>query len=130
MSRKSSGGGGGVKRKRQQQLVEEVAPASLQVTVHAEPLMLRAVVKCHFDALVWMQLCNAQGVSVFSFVHLSPRLPRPFAGAPVYDMSLTICVGGGGRALWLPPLPRGGGFLSRYRHWMRFFGTPRPIRSG
>jgi TPR repeat protein len=89
MSRKSSGGGGGVKRKRQQQLAEEVAPASLQVAVHAEPLMLLAVARSHFDALVWMQLCNPQGVSVFSFVRLPPRVPRPFAGAPVYGMSLT-----------------------------------------
>ena len=88
MSRKSSGGGGGVKRKRQQQLVEEVAPA-LQVTVHPEPLMLLALVKAHFDMLVWMQLCNPQGVALFSFVRLPPRLLRPFAGAAVYDMSLT-----------------------------------------
>jgi len=68
--------------------------------VHAEPLMLRAVVKCHFDALVWMQLCNAQGVSVFSFVRLAPRVSRPFAGAAVYDMSLThaerLCAVGSG----------------------------------
>jgi len=114
--------GGAVKRSRQQ-LVEdsEDAPASLDVAVHAEPLTLLAleeeeeekatehtklpltllaVVKCHFDALVWMQLCNAQGVSVFSFVRLAPRVSRPFAGAAVYDMSLThaerLCAVGSG----------------------------------
>jgi len=114
--------GGGVKRNRQQ-LVEdsEDAPASLDVTVHAEPLTLLAleekeeekasehtmlplallaVVKSHFDALVWMQLCNPQGVSVFSFVRLPPRVSRPFAGAAVYSISLThaerLCVVGCG----------------------------------
>jgi len=89
MSRKSSGGGGSVKRKRQQQLVEEVAPASLQLTVHPEPLMLLAVVKSYHRTLVWAQLCNPQGVFLFSHVCLPPRVPHPFAGAPVYDMLLT-----------------------------------------
>jgi len=88
MSRKSSAGGGGVKRKRQQQLAEEVAPA-LQVTVHPEPLMLLALVKSYHGTLVCAQLCNLQGVFLFSHVHLPPRVSRPFAGAPVYDMSLT-----------------------------------------
>ena len=81
--------GGAVKRLRQQQLEEEDAPASVQVAAHALPLTLLAVFKLLFDTLVWMQLCNPQGVSVFSFVRLPPRLPRPFAGAAVYDMSLT-----------------------------------------
>jgi hypothetical protein len=68
--------------------VEEVAPA-LQVAVHPEPLALLVLVKAHFDILVWMQLCDPQGVSLISFVRLPPRVSRPFAGAPVYDMSLT-----------------------------------------
>jgi hypothetical protein len=38
--------------------------------------------------LVWLQLCNPQGVSLFSFVRLPPRVSRPLAGAPVHDMSL------------------------------------------
>jgi len=37
--------------------------------------------------LIWLQLCNPQGVSLFSFIRFPP--PRPFAGAPVCDMSLT-----------------------------------------
>jgi hypothetical protein len=52
------------------------------------PLALLAVVKSHFNALVWLQLCNSQGVSVFSFVRLPPRASRPCAGAAVYNMSL------------------------------------------
>ena len=74
-----------------EQLVEEDEPASMHVTVlpHPKPLLLLALVKAHFDTLVWLQLCNPQGVSLFSFVRLPPRVPRPFAGAPVYDMSLT-----------------------------------------
>jgi TPR repeat protein len=65
------------------------APALMQVMAHPEPLTLLAVVKSNFDTLVWLQLCNPQGVALFSFVHLPPRLPRPFAGAAVYGMSLT-----------------------------------------
>jgi len=78
-----------VKRQREEEVEEEDAPALLQVTANAEPLMLLALVKAHFDTLVWLQLCNSQGVAPFSFVRLPPRLSRPFAGAPVYDMSLT-----------------------------------------
>ena len=89
MSRKSSGGGGGVKRKRQQQLVEEVAPTSLQVTVHPKPLMLLALVKAYHGTLVCAQMCNTQGVFMFSHVRLPSRVLRPFTDAPVYDMSLT-----------------------------------------
>jgi len=88
MSRRSSGGA--VKRRRQQDSkVEEDEPAPVQAAAHAEPLTLLAVVKAHFDTLVCAQLCNPQGVSLFSFVRLPPRVSRPFAGAPVYDMSLT-----------------------------------------
>jgi len=79
--------GGAVRRQREQE-VEEVAPASLQVTVHTEPLPLLCVVMWLHGTLVWLQLCSPQGVALFSFV-LPPRVPRPFAGAPVYDMSLT-----------------------------------------
>jgi len=46
------------------------------------------VVKSFLDTLVWAQLCNPQGVARFSFVRLPPRAPRPFARAPVYDMTL------------------------------------------
>jgi len=86
MSSNTGEQGGGVKRNRRQ-LVEQ--DASLETAVHPEPLTLLALVKAHFDSLVCMQLCNLQGVSLFSFVRLPPRLPRPFAGVPVYDMSLT-----------------------------------------
>jgi len=81
--------GGAVKRQREQQVEEEDAPAPVQVTAHSKLLTLLAVVKSSQDILVWLQLCNPQGVSVLSFVHPPPRVPRPFAGAPVYDMSLT-----------------------------------------
>ena len=53
------------------------------------PLMLLALVRSHFDTLVWAQLCTPQGVAMFSFLILPPRVPRPFADAAVYDMSLT-----------------------------------------
>jgi hypothetical protein len=89
MSGRASGEGGAVKRQREQQVEEEDAPASLQVTVHPEPLTLLAMVKAHFNTLVWAQLCTPQGVALFSFVRLPPRVSRPLAGAPVYDMSLT-----------------------------------------
>jgi len=88
MSGRASGGEGAVKRQREQQ-VEEDEPASLETTVHPQPLMLLAVVKSHLGALVCAQLCSPQGVALFSFVCLPPRLSRPFAGAAVYDMSLT-----------------------------------------
>jgi len=88
MSARASGSRGGVKRKRQK-LAEEHEHASLETTVHPEPLTLLAVFKLHLDMLVWLQLCNPQGVAVLSFVRLPPRVPRPFAGAPVYGMSLT-----------------------------------------
>jgi len=62
---------------------------AMQATAHPEPLALLAAVKLLYSSLVWLQLCNPQGVALFSFVRLPPRLPCPFAGAPVYDMSLT-----------------------------------------
>ena len=48
------------------------------------PLSLLAVVKSHLGTLAWLQLCNPQGVALFSFVRLPPRMPSPFAGVPVY----------------------------------------------
>ncbi len=69
--------------------MEEDQLASLEMTVHPQPLMLLVLAKAHFDTLVWLQLCNPQGVALLSFVRLPPRVSRPFAGAPVYDMSLT-----------------------------------------
>jgi len=85
---------GAVKRQREEGEEEEEEeekdrPASLETTVHLEPLMLLALVKAHFDTLVCAQLCNPQGVYMFSFVRLAPRVYRPFAGAPVYGMPLT-----------------------------------------
>ena len=80
--------GGGIKSEREQQEVkeeEEDGPASMQVTAH--PTL--AVVKSHLDTLVWLQLCSPQGADLLSFVRLLPRVFRPFAGAPLYDMSLT-----------------------------------------
>ena len=64
-------------------MAEEDPPALIEVAAHAEPLMLLALAKSYFDTLVWLQLCNPQGVSLFSFVRLAPRVSRPFAGAPV-----------------------------------------------
>jgi len=93
------------------------------VTAHAEPLMLLAVVKAHFDTLVWMQLCNPQGVSVITFVRLPPRVSRPFAGVAVYDMSLThaerlrvVGCGFKGRLVRLLSLGVGGHFEPQ-RNW-------------
>jgi len=57
--------------------------------VHPEPRKLLPVVKSFIDMLVWLQLCNPQGVALFTFIRLPPRVVRPFAGAPVYNMSLT-----------------------------------------
>jgi hypothetical protein len=39
--------------------------------------------------VVCAQACNLQGVVLFFFDRLQPRVPRPFAGAPVYELSLT-----------------------------------------
>jgi len=88
MSLNGRASGGAVKRKRGQQ-VEEVAPAPMQVAAHPKLLMLLAVVKSSQDTLVLLRLCDVQGAALFSFVQAPPHVPRPFAGAPVYDMSLT-----------------------------------------
>ena len=55
----------------------------------SKPMTLLALVKSFRDTLVWLQLCNPQGASLFSFFRLPPRVRRPFAGARVYDMLLT-----------------------------------------
>jgi hypothetical protein len=56
---------------------------------HTLPLSLLAVDKSYFGMLVWLQLCNQQGVALFSFVNIPQHMPRPFAGVRVYEMSLT-----------------------------------------
>ena len=53
------------------------------------PMTLLALVKSFRDTLVWLQLCNKQGIALFPFVRLPPRVRRPFAGSRVYDMLLT-----------------------------------------
>jgi len=86
----SRASGAGKKRSRQQQVEGGRGEPALmqQVIAHPEPLTLLAVVKLFYGMLVWAQLCNSQGVFMFSFEHLPPRVPRPFAGVPVYNMSL------------------------------------------
>jgi len=100
MDMSGTASGGAVKSEREEKVEEEDQPSSMQVTAHAEPLTLLAVVKSFLDTLAWLQLCNPQGVALFSCVRLPPRVPRPFAGAAVYDMSLThaerLCVVGCG----------------------------------
>ena len=83
--------GVGNKRRRQQQAKGgRDQPASVQATViaHLEPLSLLTVLKFYNGMLVWLQLCNPQGVTLFSFVRLPPRVSRPLSGAPVYGLSL------------------------------------------
>jgi hypothetical protein len=88
MSRRASKG---VKRARQQQGEEEDAqPAPLHLTAHPTlPLPLLSVAQSFRGICVSAQLCDAQGSALFPFVGLPPRVRRPFAGAPVHDMSLT-----------------------------------------
>jgi len=82
--------GAAAKRQRLQLEEEEaVELAALEMAARPKvPLPLLCVVMWFRGTLVWLQLCNPQGVASFSFV-LPPRVPRPFAGTPVYDMSLT-----------------------------------------
>jgi len=54
----------------------------------SKPITLLALVKSFRDTLAWLQLCNLQGVPLFSFVQVSPRVSRPFAGSRVYGMML------------------------------------------
>ena len=67
---------------------EEPASASPNTTVHPQPLSLLALLKSVLDLFVWLQLRDVRGVALLSFLRLSQRVPRPFAGARVYDMSL------------------------------------------
>jgi hypothetical protein len=55
----------------------------------SKPIKLLAAVKSFLGTLVWLHLCNPQGVALFSFVRLPPSVLHPFAGARVYSMSLT-----------------------------------------
>ena len=65
-------------------------PAALVMTARAKvPLLLLGVVMWLHGTLVWLRLCNSQGVALFSFVRLPPRVPRPLARAADYSMSLT-----------------------------------------
>jgi hypothetical protein len=86
--RKRKTSGWTVKKKKKQHLNED-QPAPTQAIAHAESLTMLAVVKSHLGTLVWLQLCSPQGVALFSFPLLSPRVYRPFTGVPVYGMSLT-----------------------------------------
>ena len=70
--------------RQREQVEEEDAPALIQVAAHGEPLVVLALVKSNFGTLVCAQACNLQGVVLFFFDRLQPRVPRPFAGAPVY----------------------------------------------
>ena len=81
-------GGAAARRHRQQLAEDEAAEAELGMTARTKvPLPLQCVVMWFHGTLVWLQLRNPQGVVLFSFVRFPP--PRPFAGAQVYDMSLT-----------------------------------------
>jgi len=84
-------GGAAAKRQRHQLEEEEAAKrAALEMTARPKvPLPLLCVVMWFHGTLVWLKLCNAQGAALFSFVRFPPHVPRPFAGAPVYGMSLT-----------------------------------------
>jgi len=114
MSRRASQSEG-VKRPRQQQVEEEDAEPVQQVEEEdaepvqqveeedAEPvqqveeedadpvplLPLLSVAQSLLGMCVSAQLCDAQGVFMFSHVRLPSNVCRPFAGAAVYDMSLT-----------------------------------------
>jgi len=81
--------GGAVKRERDHHKEEVEEDEEEDDDADELPLTLLAVVKLHFDMLVLAQLCNPQGVDLLSFVRLPPLVHRPFAGASVYDMSLT-----------------------------------------
>ena len=86
-----SSGDAAAKRQRLQ-LEEEGAagPAALEMSARPKvPLPLLSVAMWLRGTLVWLQLCNPQGVALFSFVHPPPRVPRRFAGARVYGLPLT-----------------------------------------
>ncbi len=52
----------------------------------SKPIKLLAAAKSFLDTLVWLQLCNPQGIVLFSFVRLPTPVRRPFAGTRVYGM--------------------------------------------
>ena len=82
-------GGAAAKRQRQQLEEDEAAEAELGMTARPKvPIPLQCVIMWIHGTLIWLQLCNPQGVSLFSFVRLPPPAPSP-AGASVCDMSLT-----------------------------------------
>jgi hypothetical protein len=89
MRRSCKPSGGAVLKKNKQYLEEEDQPAPNQAISHAESLTMLAVLKSHLGTLVWLQLYSPQGVVLFSFHLLSPRVHRPFTGVPVYGMSMT-----------------------------------------
>jgi hypothetical protein len=47
------------------------------------PIKLLSAVKSFLDTLVWLQLCNPQGIGLFSFDRLPTPVRSPFAGARV-----------------------------------------------
>jgi TPR repeat protein len=83
----------GVKRPRPQQGEEEHTELTpLHLTAHETlplPLLALSVVHSLLGMCVSAELCDAQGAAQFPFVRIPPRVRRPFAGAPVHDMSLT-----------------------------------------
>ena len=97
MSGRASGGSGAKRPKRdevrQAKKDADAEAAALEMAAQAEvPLSLLSVVMWLHGVLVWLQLCSPQGDVLFSFVRVSSRVPRPFAGNPVYSMSLSHAV--------------------------------------
>ena len=81
---------GGIKRPRDTDGDADFQPAPLHLTAHPTlPLPLLSVAQSYRCMCVSAQLCDVQGAAMFTFVCLPPRVRRPLAGAPVYDMSLT-----------------------------------------
>ena len=52
----------------------------------SKPIKQLAAVKSFLDTLVWLQLCNPQGIALFSFVRLPTPVRSPFVGARVSGM--------------------------------------------
>jgi len=97
MSGRASGGSGAKRQSRDEDLPAkkdaDAEAAALEMAAHAEvPLSLLSVVMWLHGVLVWLQLCSPRGDVLFSFVRVSSRVPRPFAGNPVYSMSLSHAV--------------------------------------
>jgi TPR repeat protein len=114
--------------------VEEVAPTSLQVTVHPEPLMLMALVKSYHGTLVCAQMCPPQDGFKFSHVRLPSRVLRPFTDTPVYDMSLThaerLCAMGCGlRGKLVQLLSMGASYLRYFEPQENWGACHRMMRS-